>query len=235
MAYHNNPKITTDSLICCIDLKDPKCYSGSGSTITDRSGNGNNFTINGATFNPNGYLNFVNNNGDYIVCDADLIGGLDAVSFDMWIRIDSVISGSFIPFVSYATSSDSNEFLFALRNGSNDEVSIAMLGASAVNLNVSSDIWNFDNWINIVLTRDGTVAKFYLDGEIIGTFPSVASGTIDSGGTFLLGQEQDSVEGGFVTDQDFAGDISIFRCYDTSLSDEQILNNFNAHKSRFNL
>ena len=68
-------KIVTDGLILCLDAANPKSNSGSGSTWTDLSGNNNNFTINGSTFNSEGFFNFVDNNGDYIISSGDIIGG----------------------------------------------------------------------------------------------------------------------------------------------------------------
>jgi len=44
MATSYSPKIITDGLVLCLDAADRKSYSGSGSTWTDRSGNGNDFT-----------------------------------------------------------------------------------------------------------------------------------------------------------------------------------------------
>jgi hypothetical protein len=45
MALSHSPKIVTDGLVLCLDAGDGKSYSGSGTTWTDRSGNGNNGTL----------------------------------------------------------------------------------------------------------------------------------------------------------------------------------------------
>ena len=51
MSAHANPDIVTDGLVLCLDAADKKSYPGSGTTWTDRSGNGNNSTLtNGPTF-----------------------------------------------------------------------------------------------------------------------------------------------------------------------------------------
>tara|TARA_R110000803_G_scaffold178592_1_gene240987 strand:+ start:288 stop:947 length:660 start_codon:yes stop_codon:yes gene_type:complete len=49
MSAHANPNIITDGLILIADAGDPKSYPGSGSTWYDRSGNGNNGTLNNGT------------------------------------------------------------------------------------------------------------------------------------------------------------------------------------------
>ena len=44
MAYHNNPRIVTDGLKCCLDVNDVKSYT-SGSTWYDISGNNHDCTL----------------------------------------------------------------------------------------------------------------------------------------------------------------------------------------------
>ena len=54
MGTNYSPRIVTDGLLLCLDAKDIKSYAGSGTTWTDRSGNDNDGSIDGATFNSNG-------------------------------------------------------------------------------------------------------------------------------------------------------------------------------------
>ena len=50
MALTHSPKIVTDNLVLCLDAANTKSYSGTGTTWNDISYNGNNGTIDGATF-----------------------------------------------------------------------------------------------------------------------------------------------------------------------------------------
>jgi len=45
MALSHNPKIVTDGLVLCLDAANPKSYPGSGTTWFDLSGNGNDGTL----------------------------------------------------------------------------------------------------------------------------------------------------------------------------------------------
>ena len=58
MGVAYNSRIITDSLVLALDAANSKSYPGSGSTWTDLSGNGNNFTIDasGFTYNSSGYF-----------------------------------------------------------------------------------------------------------------------------------------------------------------------------------
>jgi len=83
MALSHAPKIITDNLVCLLDAGNTNSYPGTGSTWTDLSGNGNNFTISGATYNTSPKrFTFGDNEGDYILrSSSDVIGNLDNFSF----------------------------------------------------------------------------------------------------------------------------------------------------------
>lgn len=52
MAFHFSPKIVTDGLVFYVDAANPKSYPGSGTTWKDLSGNGNDGILtNGPTYN----------------------------------------------------------------------------------------------------------------------------------------------------------------------------------------
>ncbi|MEW5815769.1 MAG: LamG-like jellyroll fold domain-containing protein [Spirochaetota bacterium] len=63
----------------------------------------------------------------------------------------------------------------------------------------------------------------YVDGSQIGAGYSFTVGdlVVDAGG-FIIGQEQDSVGGGFQPGQSWASDIDSLRVYDRPLSSEEI-------------
>ncbi len=67
MTYFHSPRIPTDGLVLALDAANTKSYTGSGTTWSDLSGNGNNGTLtNGPTFDSDngGSLDF-NGVGDY--------------------------------------------------------------------------------------------------------------------------------------------------------------------------
>ena len=50
MALHHSPRIVRDGFHIHVDPADPNCYPGSGTSITDLSGNGRTMTLtNGAS------------------------------------------------------------------------------------------------------------------------------------------------------------------------------------------
>ena len=65
MALQHSPSIVLSGLVMCVDAANPRSYSGSGTTWTDITGNGNNGTLyNSPTYSSDGTFNF--SGGNYI-------------------------------------------------------------------------------------------------------------------------------------------------------------------------
>ena len=84
-----------------------------------------------------------------------------AKSVSIWFNFDSTIYGALLgggsnKYYPFITTSGSNT-IFYLRNGT------ASTGLTYNNL------LNSNQWYHICITGDGTTAKFYLDGTLIGT------------------------------------------------------------------
>ena len=90
MGFHNNPKIVRDkSLLVCLDASDKKSYSGSGSTWTDLSGNGNNATLyNSPTYTQplaGKSVGITIDGVDQYVKNTSLTGGDTDFSIEIWV------------------------------------------------------------------------------------------------------------------------------------------------------
>jgi hypothetical protein len=67
MALHHFPRITTDGLVLCLDAGNPLSYTSGDSVWKDLSGNGNDGTIYGTTFNSTHPAHFdFNGSSNYI-------------------------------------------------------------------------------------------------------------------------------------------------------------------------
>ena len=88
MSVNYNPVTPTEGLVLCIDPSNPRCYPGSGTTVFDLSGQGNNGTLtNGASVVNTGAgraLDFDGSNDfvDYGRCDP--LSNLGVLSCSFW-------------------------------------------------------------------------------------------------------------------------------------------------------
>ena len=123
--------------------------------------------------------------------------------------------------VSYATSGNNNEFIIFDYGSFRPHIK----GAS-VDTGISA---NDGSWHHIIVTwrsSDGQI-KLYKDGDFqiyAGTLqPGV---TLSQGGSLIVGQEQDSVGGGFQLSQAFLGFIDEIRVYNRALSEGEALQHY---------
>ena len=90
--------------------------------------------------------------------------------------------------------------------------------------NIDSSL-SVNNWQHIVATYNGATVKIYRNGVF---YNSVAS-------TGNITNNVKTLEIGMRSTQPFDGRIALAKIYNTALTDEEIVNNFNAHRGRFNL
>jgi hypothetical protein len=226
MSFNHSPKIVTDGLVLCLDAKDLKSYSGSGTTWVDRSGNGNNGTLVNGVGHSDGAMVFDGVN-DYVDCGpVSVIGSsLSGLTVDVWINT-SVKATKCI--VENGTSYTTNTFYVFQENS--DYFTFEVYGSfyDAVYANF---IYNINTWYNIVgVWASNTRVDMYVNGKLSsGTRGGLAQSNLINGNTnFLLGSRNAS---SFM----FSGKYGGIKAYNRALSPAEILQNYNATKSRFNL
>ncbi|MEM7314530.1 MAG: LamG-like jellyroll fold domain-containing protein, partial [Planctomycetota bacterium] len=155
-------------------------------------------------------------NDVYLVADdgGTLLGGLGALTYE--IQFSSTDVAGETTLLSYATSSNANELLLNIDGAGNLDFIIG--GASGVTSSAMDYRTLRDgNLHSIAFTWDNAAGdwEFFVDGVSVDSGTGYRTGaTIDSGGSLVFGQEQDSVEGGFSTVQQFSGTLSDVRVFD---------------------
>jgi hypothetical protein len=231
-------KIVTDGLVLAVDAADRNSYPGSGTTWTDLSGNGYNGTLtNGPTFS--------SANGGSIVFDGvdDVVNGTingsiftSAFTQTAWIyklNANQIWQGVF----TNSSPATNNTYLMTFGNGS-VAAPYNSVGANQVGVSESGiflDIGTHINqWLYLVATKTGTTLTIYCykQGSLLQN-----SGTINwNGGNFATTNNYQLARhwtGGSVIP--LQGNIASVSMYNRALSISEIIQNYNAQKSRFNL
>ncbi len=206
-------------------------FNNNSGTITDYSGNNYDGTVFGtpnwiSNGKFNGGFNFPGSNtNDYIDIDYRAADGLDDFTVSYWARIDTNSQGAII---SGANAARNNEFLFF--------TSYSVLG---VYLSDAVDTWNINandgQWHHYVITRTGTTGEVFEDGVSLGT-NTVSTNLIDlDPNGLMLGQEQDSVAGGFAAAQSYNGAVDELGIWNRPFSDEEIYNLYKRGVLRLNI
>ena len=235
MALHRGPKIVTGGLVLCLDAGHKKSYSGSGDTWTDLVG-GVELTKEGSpTWSSKGY--FSGGNGDRHLQETTSIGIelTTQVTLCAWYRktgsggttnqrIVEVWGGSWASsgHVLNVNSSSGDTEMWLNDNGNDTN--------NRFITKTTDDTFADDVWHYMVGTYSSPALKLYMDGSLNKTDSIAVTTALDDINSICVGAyaEDDS-------NYHMDGDIAIIQIYNRAISAAEVLQNFNAHKSRFGL
>jgi hypothetical protein len=222
------PNIIKDGLVLALDAASQRSYPGSGTTWYDLSGNGNNGTLtNGPTFD--------SGNGGSIVFDGtnDYVSitnlGFSSHTIEGWLNSSDGSQGgaSYDTIVSILGNYDGGSskytyiglipnLTFRIDNGVVSHREIATVSYSA------------NTWYHVALTYNATsgTTRAYVNGDQVGSIASTTSITFDSI-PYNMAKTQPNVY--------FDGLIASSKTYNRALSADEILQNFNGLKNRYEL
>lgn len=230
MATLYSPKIATDGLVLLLDAANSKSYPRSGTTWTDVSGNGNTGTLtNGPTFNiqNGGSIVFDGIDDNVVVNDTSLLDLSGNKSLAAWVYMGAYTSAAGICGKANFTVNG-----MALGYGFSGNGFMALAWNSSNNPGIAPDeSRDVNKWNYVVGVQDGSVRYIYVY-DSIGLRTQSFSGGVhswDNTEPFLIGTVG-SVSGIPVPANTRIANVSI---YNRALSTNEILQNFNATRSRF--
>lgn len=244
MGLSHSPKIATNGLTLCLDAANPKSYSGSGSTWFDVSGNGNHMTLyNNPTYS-GGNLFFDGNNQYGRIASLDL-SGTNAVTVQYIMKAASYPSSG-LPYDIHELSTDYNSvttgFVASFNNtsaGQNYQVGIGTKGDVGVNWAVyNKTLLNGLNWVSICFIHDKSQAStenlIYYNGAAATPIINPATG-YTSNNTNNFGNLPFYLASRGGTTYFAPMNVSSLLLYNRALSVEEIDQNYNAHRGRYNI
>ena len=227
MASSLGPNISDSGLVLCLDAADKNSYIGSGTTWTDVSNNGNNGTLtNGPIFDSSNGGNFsLDGTDDYIQTSLNQNTNDAQITWECWFWDNS--TGGFLsntaiisnygasgttPYTSLHVYDNGNVF-FGQRNSSGTE------SLATYSVNICDGVWH-----HVVGVIDNTNTLIYVDG-VLRASQSKVTGTTTSG--------QNIVIGGNHVGRYQSCRIASAKMYNRALNASEVLQNYNATKSRF--
>ena len=222
MASNYNPSIVTSGLRVYLDAANVKSYPGSGTTWFDISGNGNNGTLtNGPTFSSSNQGSIVFDGTDDIVTTS--LAATLSFTWSVWFKTNVLASG-YRNIISVPTGAYMLMLLDISTNNMGFWSSDGMNGGS-----LGVDSLSTNTWYNAVLVREGDGIsggyKAYLNSVFKG---SANTSTWTIANTISLGGRTDA-------NQYLNGNIALVQIYNTALTADQVLQNYNALRGRFGL
>lgn len=235
MSISGGPNAVNDGIILSLDAGNIKSYPGNGTTWSNLSGN--NIT---ASFNNPGSSSFSNGTivftpsssivnspigSFYRITDSRISSLTTELTLETW--VNPAILGIGIRPVSPRITETSQPLGFALAaNTIHAEIntSTGWNTTSTSNTNIQTD-----KWIHIMQTTSDSIKSFktYVNGALVRD--TTFTGTPNSGGGLLIGR------GFYGGSYNYSGSIAIVNYYNRALTPDEVLQNFNAHRSRFGI
>lgn len=221
MSISYNSSIVTSNLQLCLDAGNPRSYPGSGTLWRDVSGTGNNGTlVNGPTYNSANLGSIVFDGVDDYVDAGNVSLSTTALTVSSWIY-DTDTSGNYRDFVT-----KNGHFKFRIDSsgeGGNLSAFVWIAGTPEPRISAS---WTKNVWTNVAFTWN-TNGNFRLfkNGELVSS-STTRTGTLNTS-AFNLTVGSDGAA------QYWKGNIANTLIYNSTLTDEQIIQNFNATRGRY--
>jgi hypothetical protein len=226
MAISRGPKLVTNGLVFCVDAADKNSYIGSGTTWTDVSGNAYNGTLtNGPTFNgSNGGGIVFDGVDDYVsISNNSNFNNGNNITVEAWVLCTNWSSYTHPMIV--AKGINVEWILWK----SNDTGVVGKLGWRGLGTaNTTTSLPN-NTWVQCVGSVGSEGQKVYLNGVLESTVGNT---------TFTSGNVNVTIAAGLVTGSPsnlLGANVAITRIYNIQLTDNQVLQNYNATKPRFGL
>ena len=234
MAFNYSPKIVTDGLILCLDAANPKSYPGSGTVWNDVSRGGNNGTlVNGPTYSSDNGGSLVFDGVDDYFNISRFISTSQNMSFSLWFNPSSLQAGVAVNVIFIQSENTSTSTIRLYRNTNFSENRLAWLmyyentSLSRVSV-LPYYTYPLNTWTNTVLTFNDTGNyKIYIDGTLFNTTQAVNFNRWFTPEGFL--------RIGAAPSGPLNGNVSSLGIWEKTLTDQEILQNYNATKSRYGL
>ena len=236
MAFIHSPKIVTSGLVLCLDAANKLSYPSTGTNWYDLSGTITSGSLtNGPTFNgSNGGVIVFDGTDDYslttfsnssnLINDPTTNGGI--ISFSIWINVISNTVGGYI--ISSGGETSSTGFWMANQNGS-PEVGIKTTSKVWFKPITGSD-FPLNTWINWSVVCDNTNMSLYKNGNFYSITTSAGVSVSSQFSRFTIGTPT-AILGSYCGNNR----VSNVFIYNRTLTATEVLQNYNANKSRFGL
>lgn len=247
--FDSDNNIITDQLALSLDVDDSSSWPGSGTTWFDVSGNNEDFTLENLDTSTDGQLmtfDASNERAERNTSTSNL--SVSGSTYEAWVNVNwalgagnegrGVVIAHFADSLSpkadgvffqledrgSVTTYPQGSIVLALRN--NDDA------FSQFQLTTNNRNWSANTWHHVVVSWDNTAAEVYEDGIQLATKSNskIPPSSLDR--LTVGNMDVDFVD---INPFHINGAIPIFRAYNKKLTSAEVLQNYNAEKSRFGL
>ncbi len=156
---------------------------------------------------------------------GSVLGGRTSLTIEVNVAITTNVTENML--VSYAVPGQDNEVLFRVGSTGAIMLTLDQTGGNVTTAAIPQLLDGKQHAIAFSWDNTAGDVRIYVDGQLVHTATGIKVGTtLDAGGTLVFGQEQDSINGGYVVSQRLSGTLYDIRVWDRAISDEQISLNY---------
>jgi len=195
-------------------------------TLFDLSGNNNRgILINGPTYSSTNNGNIVFNGSNQFASvpySSNFNATTNGITLNTWVYNNNP-SGGWRAVITRNRPAGNNSIYGIWRSSSDGWHFRLGDGTAGSIINISNAAVRI--WTNLTLTYDKTTLTAYINGSNVGT--GIPSGHTNNTGNLIIGDAE--------VNEFFSGSISTVQIHNRALSASEVLQNYNAQKSRYNL
>lgn len=237
MGFYRGPHIVTDGLVLSLDAGNVKSYQSGSTTWFDKSGNNYNGTlINGPIFDStNGGSIAFDGVDEYVQITSSLstfafIQNTGIFTISAWVKLADLAGGARY-FLGNNRNSGTEKGFNIGYSGASGRLRYALTDGTVSILVVNAGDYFLDSsWIFSTLVGNGTNSILYKNGiqfSVSSNFGTLSTG--DSTRALAIGKAND------ISTLEWQGNVSQVQIYNRALTAQEVLQNYNATKGRFNL
>jgi hypothetical protein len=230
-----SPRIVTSGLVLALDAADRNSYPRTGTTWRDLSGNNNTGTLtNGPTFsNLNGGCIVFDGTDDYVNIPYNVnLNPATNVSVSVWTRL-TVNDANIRNPIELSASADELYFIFLRADLSPKRWGWGVRQSNDTYAETTSTATNpaINTWYNLTLVANSStgLVSLYINGILDGSIAYNGTLKQNAAATLSIGSDPG------VARRYWQGNISNAQIYNRALSATEVLQNYNATKTRFGL
>lgn len=225
------PEIVTSNLVLWYDPSNSVSYPGSGSTITNLASTSLNGTMSNITYT-DPYFSYNGSSSQINIADNALLEpGTGDWTMEAWVYLSSggsskVVLGKFDP------GGASQDVSYSIRINSSNTL-YAQIGNGSVVVDSTLYTLPLNTWTHVTYVWKNVATnslETYINGVSVGSVSHSFSSILNTSANLYIG----SYNGGEYT-QYMNGRIGITRLYSAALTSAQVLQNYNADKSKYGL
>lgn len=236
-VQHSYGKIVTDGLVLSLDASDRNSYVSGSATWRDLAGTNNGTLTNGPTFSSAGNASSIVFDGVDDYSSQTYRGLPNGLTLNSWIKTTSSKSTK-----NYDGNASNNIIGdttgtvwigFGVTNGKVNYNNAKKTGEWSTSQYYSTASVNDGSWKYITVTHDKTteLVNLYINGILDSIYNNSSTGIYDQWSYTAF----NTLCRGYLNSDYFNGTIGIVQIYNRTLTPTEILQNYNAQKSRFGL